>query len=61
MGLILKDSNPAKTVPFQFMFSTILFDKKVFMSLKKHVNDSLSIFCLFDGYLTVSTSYPQFT
>lgn len=37
-----------------------LFDWKTTGSTKLVVNDSFSMNCLFDGYLTGSTSYPHF-
>jgi hypothetical protein len=37
-----------------------LFDWKSSSTTKKVLNDSFSINCLFDGYLTEITSYPHF-
>lgn len=37
-----------------------LFDRKTFKAIKSITNSSFSILFLFDGYLTESTSFPQF-
>lgn len=39
----------------------ILFDYKSCYSFKLIISSSLSVTCLFDGYLTESTSYPHFS
>jgi hypothetical protein len=37
----------------------VLFDQKPSCPTKKVVNGSFTMNCLFDGYLTEQTSYPQ--
>lgn len=39
----------------------VLFDQKTTSSTKKVINNSFSINCLFDCYLTELTSYQQLT